>query len=314
MASDGGYDKPMKGDLLWVYEGLTEYLDQILTPRSGLWKPQEFRDSLALTAAALDMESGRRWRPLEDTAVAAQILYTAGDDYADYRRSVDYYPEGILIWLEADVTIRQLSHGARSLDDFCRAFYGPPSTAPAMKSYRFEDVVAALNAVQPYDWAGFFHQRLESTAPHAPLGGIENGGWKLVYDGSRPDFYKDSEEVRKMVDLSFSIGMKVKEDDGTIVDVVYGGPAQKAGIPPSVKLIAVNGRQFTPTVLREAVKATARQQAPGADDQNRRVLRNPPHRLPFRRALPAPGAAARQGRPALEDHRAAGKEIEACRD
>jgi predicted metalloprotease with PDZ domain len=240
-----------------VYEGLTEYLDQILTPRSGLWKPEEFRDSLGLTAAALDVESGRRWRPLEDTAVAAQILYTAGDDYADYRRSVDYYPEGILIWLEADVAIRQLSRGARSLDDFCRAFYGPPSTDPAMKSYRFEDVVAALNAVQPYDWAGFFHRRLESTEPRAPLGGIENGGWKLVYDGSRSDFYKNNEEVRKMVDLSFSIGLQVREDDGTIIDVVYGGPAQKAGIPPSVKLIAVNGRQFTPTVLREAVKATA---------------------------------------------------------
>jgi predicted metalloprotease with PDZ domain len=198
---DGGYDQPMKGELLWVYEGLTEYLDQILTPRSGLWTPQEFRDSLALTAAQLDTESGRRWRPLEDTAVAAQILYTAGDDYADYRRSVDYYPEGILVWLEADVTIRQLSHGARSLDDFCRAFYGPPSTAPAMKTYRFEDVVAALNTIQPYNWAGFFRQRLESTAAHAPLGGIENSGWKLVYDGNRPDFYRDSEDVRKIVSV-----------------------------------------------------------------------------------------------------------------
>jgi len=254
---DGGYDTPMKGDLLWVYEGLTEYLDQILTPRSGLWGADEFRDSLAFTAAALDVESGRRWRPLEDTAVAAQILYTAGDDYADYRRGVDYYPEGILIWLEADVTIRRLSNGTRSLDDFCRAFEGQPSTGPALKTYRFDDIVATLNAIQPYDWAAFFHQRLESTAPHAPLGGIENGGWKLTYDGTRSDYYKNTEAVRKMVDMTFSIGLKVKEDDGTIVDVNYGSPAQKAGISPSVKLIAVNGRQFTPVVLREAVRATA---------------------------------------------------------
>jgi predicted metalloprotease with PDZ domain len=254
---DGGYDKPMKGELLWVYEGLTEYLDQILTPRSGLWTADQFRDSLALTAAALDIESGRRWRPLEDTAVAAQLLYTAGDDYSDYRRSVDYYPEGILIWLEADVTIRRLSNGAHSLDDFCREFYGPPSTPPAMKTYRFEDVVAALNRVQPYDWAAFFHERLQSTAPHAPLGGIDNGGWKLTYDGTRSEYYKNNEEVHKVVDQSFSIGMKVKDDDGTVVDVIYGSAAQKAGISPSVKLIAVNGRQYTGTVLREAVKATA---------------------------------------------------------
>ena len=254
---DGGYDKPMKGELLWVYEGLTEYLDQILTPRAGLWTVDQFRDSLALTAASLDVQSGRRWRPLEDTAVAAQLLYTAGDDYADYRRSVDYYPEGVLIWLDADVTIRRLSKGAHSLDDFCRAFYGPPSGPPAMKTYRFEDIVAALNAVQPYDWAAFFRQRLESTAPHAPLGGIDNGGWKLTYTDTRSEFYKNVEEVHKMVDESFSIGLKVKDDDGTIVDVVFGGPAQKSGVSPSVKLVAVNGRQFTGALLRDTIKATA---------------------------------------------------------
>jgi predicted metalloprotease with PDZ domain len=252
---DGGYEKPMKGDLLWVYEGLTEYLDQILTPRSGLWTAEEFRDSLALTAAALDAESGRKWRPMEDTAAAAQILYYAPDDYADYRRGVDYYPEGVLIWLDADVTIRRLSKGARSLDDFCRAFHGPPSTGPAMKTYRLEDVVAALNAVQPYDWAKFFRDRVSAVTPQAPLGGIENGGWKLTYDETRSEFYKNNEEVHKMVDLTYSIGVKVKDDDGTIIDVVYGGPAQKAGISPSVKVIAVNGRQYTGTVLREAVKA-----------------------------------------------------------
>jgi predicted metalloprotease with PDZ domain len=253
---DGGYDTPMKGDLLWVYEGLTEYLDQILTPRSGLWTAEEFRESLALTAAALDIESGRKWRPLEDTAVAAQLLYSAPDDYADYRRGVDYYPEGILIWLDADVTIRRLSNGQRSLDDFCRAFYGPPSTGPAMKTYRFEDVLAALNAVQPYDWTKFFRDRVYEIAPRAPLGGIENGGWKLTYDGNRSEFFKDNEEVHKMVDLTFSIGMKIKEDDGTVIDVVYGGPAQKAGISPAVKLMAVNGRQYTAAVLREAVSAS----------------------------------------------------------
>ncbi len=128
------------------------------------------------------------WRPLEDTAVAAQTLYEAGNDYADYRRTVDYYAEGTLIWLDADVSIRQLSKGARSLDDFCRAFEGGPGGAPAMKPYNFEDVVAALNAVQPYDWAGFLNSRLRSTEPHAPLGGIEHSGWKLVYDGERSEF------------------------------------------------------------------------------------------------------------------------------
>ena len=252
----GGFDAPMKGDLLWVYEGLTNYLGEILTPRSGLWSPEDFRESLAATAAALDTESGRAWRPLEDTAIAAQILYGAGDDYAEYRRSVDYYPEGTLIWLEADVLIRKLSNGTKSLNDFCRAFHGGPGGAPALKTYTFEDVAAGLNSVQPYDWAGFLNTRLHSTAAHAPLGGVENGGWKLMYNGVRSEFWKAVEERRKLVDLTYSIGLKVKED-GTIVDIAYRGPAEKAGVAPSSKLIAVDKRQFTPTVLREAVQKTA---------------------------------------------------------
>jgi predicted metalloprotease with PDZ domain len=252
----GGFDAPMKGDLLWVYEGLTNYLGEILAPRSGLWSPEDYRESLAATAASLDTESGRTWRPLEDTTIAAQILYGAGDDYAEYRRSVDYYPEGTLIWLEADVLIRRLSNGTKSLNDFCRAFHGGPGGAPALKTYAFEDVVAGLKSVQPYDWAEFLNTRLHSTGPHAPLGGVENGGWKLVYSGVRSDFWKATEEERKLIDLAYSIGLKVKED-GTIIDVAYGRPAQKAGVAPASKLIAVNNRQFTPTVLREAVQKTA---------------------------------------------------------
>jgi predicted metalloprotease with PDZ domain len=254
---DGGYDVPMKGDLLWVYEGLTNYLGEVLAPRSGLWTKEQYMDSLAQTAAALDNSYGRRWRPLEDTAIAAQLLYFAPEDYADYRRGVDYYPEGSLIWLEADVLIRKMSGGAKSLNDFCLAFHGGPGGAPALKTYTFDDVVAGLNAVQPYDWARFFHERLQSTSPHAPLGGIENGGWKLVYNATRSEGWKDYEESAKVVDLSYSIGLKVKDDVGTVADILYAGAAKAAGIPPSVKLIAVNGRQYTSTVLREGVQATA---------------------------------------------------------
>ncbi|PWU08832.1 MAG: hypothetical protein C5B51_07135 [Terriglobia bacterium] len=166
-----------------------------------------------------------------------------------------------MIWLDADTLIRQLSKGTRSLDDFCRAFLGGPGGAPAMKTYEFQDVAAALNAVQPYDWSGFLNERLHSTAARAPLGGIERGGWKLGYTPERSEWWKASEQYRKEVDLSYSIGVRLKED-GTITDVAYEGPARKAGVTPATKLIAVNNREFTPTVLREAVKATAGNQRP----------------------------------------------------
>ena len=250
------YSQPMKGDLLWVYEGLTQYLGEILTPRSGLWTPEEFRDALARVAADLDRKSGRTWRPLEDTAVAAQLLYFARDDYSEYRRSVDYYDEGTLIWLDADVLIRQLSKGKKSLNDFCRTFHGGPGGVPALKPYTFEDVAAALNSVQPYDWSKFLHERLESTAPHAPLGGIENGGWKLVYDSHPSAMWRAIEEADKVVNLTYSLGMVVRVD-GTVADVSVGGPAEKSGIAPTAKLIAVDNRQYTPTLLRETIQKTA---------------------------------------------------------
>lgn len=250
------YGEPMKGGLLWVYEGLTQYLGEVLAARAGLLSADDSRDRLALDAAELDRKAGRKWRPLEDTADAAQILYNARDDYSGYRRGVDYYEEGALIWLEADVLIRELSKGKKSLNDFCREFEGGPGGAPALKPYTFEDVVAAMNAVQPYDWAGFFHDRVEVITPHAPIGGIENGGWKLVLDSSRPDYWRMTEEENRYTDMTLSIGLIVKDDAG-ILDVVEGGPAQKAGIAPNDKLIAVDNRQFTPTVLREAVQRTA---------------------------------------------------------
>lgn len=249
-----GFEAPMQGDLLWVYEGLTNYLGEVLAARSGLWSPEDYRGALARTAATLDTASGRAWRPLEDTAVAAQTLYLARSDYAEYRRSVDYYPEGSLIWLEADVTIRQLSHGTKSLNDFCHAFHGGAGGTPALKPYTFEDVVAGLNSVQPYDWAGFLNKRLRSTEPHAPLGGIENGGWKLVYKQAPSDYWKVYETENKVIDLSYSLGITVNED-GAIQDVKFNGPARRAGVTPATKLIAVNSRQFTPALLRESVQA-----------------------------------------------------------
>jgi predicted metalloprotease with PDZ domain len=251
------YNAPMKGELLWVYEGLTEYLGEILTPRSGLSTAQEFLDSLAREAAALDREAGRTWRPLEDTAVAAQVLYNARTDYSDFRRSTDFYEEGTLIWLDVDVTLRNLSKGKKSIEDFCRAFYGDSSTGPGslpeVKPYTLEDVVRTLNSVQPYDWAAFLNQRLEGTSARAPLEGITNGGYNLVYTAERSDLWKTREDTRKVIDLSYSLGLTAR-DSGDVIDVHLNTPAFKAGVAPNTKIIAVNGRQFTMSVLHHAVE------------------------------------------------------------
>jgi predicted metalloprotease with PDZ domain len=255
------YSQPMEGNLLWVYEGLTEYLGEILTPRSGLSSTQDFHDSLAITAASLDRSQGRKWRPLEDTAVAAQILYDSRADYGDLRRTVDFYPEGTLIWLDADVTIRTLSKGAKSLDDFCRLWAGGQSTGPELKPYTFDDVVRTLNAVQPYDWAKFLNDRIHSTEGHAPLGGITGGGYKLEFTNERSSYWKNAEGVAKGASLQYSIGLRVRET-GEIGDVKLDSPAAKAGIAPAQKIIAVNGREFSTELLRHTIADAVKSPGP----------------------------------------------------
>ena len=253
------YQQPMKGDLLWIYEGLTTYLGEVLTARSGLYTPEQFREQVALTAAELDDRAGRIWRPLEDTAVSAQILYEASPEWAAWRRSADFYPESELIWLEADIIIRKQTQGRRSLDDFCREFEGPPSTPPEMKPYSLDDVAAALNRVAAYDWRGFFQQHVFAIAPRAPLGGIERGGWRLVYNDTPNQLQQARENFAHGMDLTNSIGMlvqqKKKEEEGTIVDVIPGMAAAAAGIAPGMKLVAVNGRRWSPEVLKAALRA-----------------------------------------------------------
>ena len=248
------YQEPMKGDLLWVYEGLTQYLGEILSARSGLWTHQEFLDEAAETAAMLDHTPGRAWRPLQDTADAAQLLYSAAPEFESWRRSVDYYPEGFLIWLEADTIIRKQTAGQKSLNDFCRLFHGGQSNGPELKTYTFDDVVNGLNQVTPYDWHKFLRDRLDTYGPGAPLGGIHNGGWKLIYDDKPSEFTKAMEKARNVVDARFSIGLSL-DDKGGIRDVIYGSPAWKAGIAPGSTLAAVNGRKYSPDILRDGLKA-----------------------------------------------------------
>ncbi|HKW73978.1 MAG TPA: hypothetical protein VJN64_00505, partial [Terriglobales bacterium] len=248
------YQDPMKGDLLWVYEGLTQYLGEILAARSGLWTPQQFMDEAAETAASLDHTPGRSWRPLQDTADAAQLLYGAPSEFESWRRSVDYYPEGFLIWLEADTVIRQQSHGQKSLNDFCRLFHGGQNTGPELKTYTFDDVVNGLNQVLPYDWRKFLRDRLDTYGPGAPLGGITNGGWKLVYTDKPSEYTKAVAKTRKFVDARFSVGLAL-DDKGGIHDVIYGSPAWNAGIAPGSTLLAVNGRKFDPDIFMDALKA-----------------------------------------------------------
>jgi predicted metalloprotease with PDZ domain len=252
------YQEPMRGDLLWVYEGLTEYLGDVLAARSGLLTEEELRGELAHDAAAMQSHSARTWRSLQDTAQSAQLLYYQSRNWAArLRRQEDFYEESALLWLEADALIRHSSNGHRSLDDFCRLFYGPPSTGPKVAPYDFDDVVRALSAVQPYDWSGFWTERLNRLRPQAPLEGLRAAGWRLEINATPSIMHAAHEADDKDLDLRYSLGFFVDDDQATIGDVIPGSPADAAGASPGSHVIALNGYRWSKELLHDTLAAPA---------------------------------------------------------
>lgn len=253
------YQEPMKSDQLWIYEGLTQYYGVVLAARSGGWKPDGLREYLAATFATLNDRPGRTWRDLEDTATSAQLLYGVRTAGTSWRRPVDYYEESELIWLDADTLIREKTGGKKSLDDFLRAFHGGEGSEPRLAPYTLEDVVAALNAIAANDWKSFFEERIRSHGPGAPLAGLERSGWKIVFSSVMNEHAKSEEEAEHVIDTEFSLGFSAHYPGGDnadeIADVVVGSPAAKAGLAAGMKLVAVNGRKWTPDILREAIRA-----------------------------------------------------------
>lgn len=254
------YEQPMQTDLLWVYEGLTSYLGDMLSARSGERTPSLARDELAQIAADLDHRSGRVWRNLQDTADGVPAMQDAPRAWSDYRRGLDYYEEDVLNWLWVDVIIRQQSKGRKSLDDFCKLFYGAPSGPPMVKTYTFDDIAGALNQISPYDWRGFWTERLSNHGPGAPLGGIEGSGWKLVYD-EYPSELDRASSSEKSIRAHYSVGL-MAGSDGVVHDTVEGMMAAQAGIGPGMKIIAVNGRSFSTDAWHDAIHAAKSSPAP----------------------------------------------------
>ena len=250
------YEQPMETDLLWGYEGLTDYLGPMLAARSGLWTPDEYHEYLASIAASLGPgRPGRTWRPLLDTAIG-EPMSDRSRGWFTWKRGTDYYDEGDLLWLEVATIIHRESKGEKTIDDFCQSFHGGPNNGPEVKTYTFDQLVASLNAIAPFDWASFFHTRLDSTAPEAPTGGIENGGWKLVMN-AQP--LKLSGRRGGTTDV-YSIGLQLGPD-GTVGDSIVGGPAFDAGVTSGMKVIGVNGRTYTHDLLEDAIKASASDQS-----------------------------------------------------
>src|SRR5581483_5423345 len=256
------FQEPQTTELLWVYEGLTRYLNWVLAARSGILTWQEARDYVALLAAQTAHRSGREWRSLQDTAVSTNMMIEAADQWQSLRRGADYYDESLLVWLEADTIIRRTTQGRRSLDDFCRAFFGFPKDTPYIRPYTFDDLVQVVNSIAPYDWKAFFEKRLNATGLEpAPLDGLFASGWDLAYKSTPGSVQAARDEIHHTVEERFSLGLLLRED-GTIIDVVRDSAAWNAGLGPDMKVLKVNQHPWSPQALRDAIIADSTSMTP----------------------------------------------------
>jgi predicted metalloprotease with PDZ domain len=243
---------PYDDSLLWVYEGMTQFYGNVMSWRDGIRKTETYPDHIAATYAYYDNEPGRLWRSLGDDATSGPFIYTAPRGYGAERRGEDFYAEAELMWLKVDSIIRERSGNKKSLDTFAREFFGRETTGPIVVTYDRNDVIAGLNKVQPYDWAGFFHTWVDDIAVHPP-DGFTAEGWKLVYTD------KPSHWVHKS-NFWYSLGFSAR--GGTVADVRDGSPAWKAGLGIASKIVAVDGRAYDTDVLFDALESAKKTGAP----------------------------------------------------
>ncbi|NHZ40671.1 M61 family metallopeptidase [Massilia aquatica] len=255
------FNVPLQNSLLWVYEGQTQYWGNVLAARSGLVSAGGIRDAIAAYAARYDHVQGRSWRALQDTVNDPIVQARRALGWSNWQRSEDYYVEGMLIWLDVDTRIRELSGEKRSLDDFARTFYGVDNGSIGPAYYQFDDVVRTLASVQAFDWAPFLRAKLDGNGAGAPLDGLARAGWKLVYTDTPTDVIKGQEERSKMSDFSYSLGFSVK-NDGAIEAIEWDGIGFRAGLSGNSTIVAVNNRTYKPEVLKAAVKAARDGKAP----------------------------------------------------
>jgi predicted metalloprotease with PDZ domain len=244
----------MRGSLLWVYEGQTQFWGYVLQARSGLVSKQDTLDQYAAIMALYDSQPARQWRALVDTTNDPVISQRRPKGWTSWQRSEDYYNEGLLVWMDVDSLLREKSGGAKSIDDFARAFFGIRDGDWGEVTYTIDDVAKTLNGIVPFDWAGYLHRRLTEHAAGAPIDGFARNGYQLSYSETPTSSFKAAEAASKSTNLTYSGGL-VLDSAGTLTSVTWDSPAFKAGFTVGDQIVAVDGEAYSADKLKAAITA-----------------------------------------------------------
>ncbi len=257
------FQVPQQTDLLWIYEGLNQYLGDVLSFRSGIREPRLYAEYLATLYARLDYETGRTTTPLIDLTTGAPYFFEARGDYGAIRRSAgDFYDEGELLWLDVDTIVRERSHGARSLDTFLHRYTEPALSGPIVVTYTRAQIEALLSEVEPYDWHAFFEKYVYQVSAHPPTDELARAGWRMVYT-EKPNAFITADNTTRHSGITAWYGFGANLDkDGKVKDVRENSAAWRAGLAPGMQIVAVNGQQFSTDSLDYALRTAQHSNAP----------------------------------------------------
>ena len=248
------YREPMRGQLLWLYEGQTQFWGWVLAARSGVQPKDVVLGAIANNAGFYSMQAGRGWRSVEDTTADPITNARQPLPHASLSRSEDYYSEGLMVWLEADQLIREGTAGRRGLDDFARAFFGGTPGDLGHLTYSFDDVVAGLDAIHPHDWATFLTTRFREPEQPPPLAGIEQGGYRLAWKDEPNPYEKGRMAKYGYLNLQNSLGINV-DTNGDVSMALWGSPAFDAGVVRGSRIVAVDGEAYSADRIKRAITA-----------------------------------------------------------
>lgn len=250
------FHSPKDTELLWVYEGLTQYLGELVEARSGMMSADEFRARLLVELRNATHQQGRQWRTLADTAAASHILRAASPSWSGLRRSQDYYMEGMLFWLEADAQIRRATNNKKTLDDFCHSFFKAPRSSTLPVAFSRDEIVKQLNSVAKFDWDGLIARRVESFQQQFDPAVAELLGYKFQLTATKPTIPSATFRHSRGIDLLDSLGISVATD-GKVQRVLLGTPADQARLAPTAEIIGVGKHKWSGKRLTDAVQKSS---------------------------------------------------------
>jgi predicted metalloprotease with PDZ domain len=250
------FNRPTDPSMLWVYEGQTEFWGRVFAARAKLRTLQETLDKLALDASLVANRNGRQWKTLADSTL--DTLYMPGHpiSWRDWQRREDYYPEGVLLWLDVDARLRELTRGTRGMDDFARIFFATHGNVETVSTYSFDDVCATLNGLARSDWGAFLNQHLLTHDGAEAVRGLGRAGWRLTYNSVPTEVFLQDEDEAGVTNLDTSLGMQIGLN-GTVRSVVWNGAAFQAGFSPGLRIVSVNGVPVSRESLLQATSNSA---------------------------------------------------------